>query len=245
MTRLYLPSGECKSVTVLSIDNLQVVSTKTTDKHGYDAVQLGIGAPKPKNVTKAMKGYFAQHNVPAKRVLKEFRVANDALLQPGQELSAAHYLVGQYVDVTGVTIGKGFAGVMKRHNFGGLRASHGVSISHRSHGSTGGRQDPGKVFKGKKMAGHMGQVQVTQQNLQIAGIDEARGLILIDGAVPGADEGYVFIKDAVKKAAPKELPYPAAIKTGAAAPVQAVAEEPAAQEAQAEVAALEADQSAE
>ena len=170
-----------------------------------------------KNVSKPMRGHFAKAKVEPKRKLVEFRVSPDALIEVGAELTAAHFLPGQFVDVVANSIGKGFAGVMKRHNFGGLRATHGVSVSHRSHGSTGQRQDPGKTFKGKKMAGHMGDVRVTTQNLKIVSVDADRGLILIRGAVPGAAGGYVLVQDAKKRAAPKDLPFPAALRTAAAA----------------------------
>jgi len=165
-----------------------------------------------KNVTKALRGHFAKAKVEPKRRLVEFRVSADALLEVGAELSAGHFLPGQFVDVTGTSIGKGFAGVMKRHNFGGLRASHGVSISHRSHGSTGNRQDPGRTFPGKKMAGHLGAERVTTQNLKIVSVDPNRGLIMVKGAVPGADGGLVLVRDAKKRPAPKDVPFPAALK---------------------------------
>ncbi len=217
MTRLFLEDGKQVPVTVLQLDGVQVVAQKTVEKDGYTAVQLGAGLAKPKNVTKPMRGHFAKAQVAPKRILAEFRVSPDNLLEVGAELSAAHYVPGQYVDVAGITIGKGFQGAMKRHGFGGLPASHGVSISHRSHGSTGQRQDPGKVFKGKRMAGHMGDVRVTTQNLQVVKIDPARGLILVKGAVPGAKGGWVFVKDAVKKPLPKEAPRPAGLKKAVAA----------------------------
>ncbi len=216
MTRLFLDSGKQVPVTVLQLDNLQVVAQRTSDKDGYTAVQLGAGSPKVKRVSKAMRGHFAAAKVEPKRKLVEFRVTEDNLIDVGAEISAEHFLEGQKVDVSGTSIGKGFAGAMKRHNFGGLRASHGVSISHRSHGSTGQCQDPGKVFKGKKMAGHMGAARVTTQNLEVVKTDADRGLIMIKGAVPGAKGGWVTIKDAVKKKLPDGLPTPAAIK---AAPV--------------------------
>jgi large subunit ribosomal protein L3 len=211
MTRLFSDNGRAEAVTVLSLDNCTVVASKQY-RDGVQSLQLGVGEVKTKNVTKPMRGYFGQQKVEPKRLLKEFRVANDALLPAGSVLLASHYQAGQFIDVSGVSIGKGFAGAMKRHNFGGLRASHGVSISHRSHGSTGGRQDPGKVFKGKKMAGHMGDRNVTVQNLRVAGIDEENGLVFVAGAVPGAKNSYVSIKDAVKKAAFKDLPYPGSFR---------------------------------
>lgn len=209
MSRLLNEKGEHVPVTLLKVDNCQVVSTKTKEKDGYTAVQLGVGTRKVKRLTKAMRGHFAKAKVEPKRKLVEFRVSEDALLTVGDQLSADHFMNGQYVDVTATTIGKGFAGAMKRHNFGGLRASHGVSISHRSHGSTGQRQDPGKVFKGKKMAGHLGVERVTIQNLKVALTDPENGLIAIQGAVPGNPGGYVIICDAVKKKHAKDLPFPA------------------------------------
>jgi large subunit ribosomal protein L3 len=196
---------------------------RTSEKDGYDAVQLGAAKAKPSRVTKPMRGHFAKAKVEPKRRITEFRVSNDALLEVGQELSAAHFVPGQRVDVTGTSIGKGFAGAMKRHNFAGLRASHGVSVSHRSHGSTGNNQDPGRVFKGKKMAGHMGDHRVTTQNLEVVSIDEDRGLILLRGAVPGAEGGWVRVCDAVKRSSPENIPFPAGLKSKptAAAPEEA------------------------
>ncbi|MEI9983217.1 MAG: 50S ribosomal protein L3 [Aliidongia sp.] len=216
MTRIFTAEGNHVPVTVLKVDNCQVVAVRTTERDGYTAVQLGIGKAKVKNVPKAERERFAKAEIEPKKKLVEFRVSEDALLEVGAELSTEHFLAGQFVDVTGTTIGKGFAGVMKRHNFGGLRASHGVSVSHRSHGSTGQRQDPGKVFKNKKMAGHMGVVRVTTQNLKVVSTDAERGLILVMGAVPGWEGGYVTIKDAVKRKAPENLPFPAAIKAAPA-----------------------------
>ncbi|MGX9356933.1 50S ribosomal protein L3 [Roseobacteraceae bacterium S113] len=215
MTRLFMDDGRQVPVTVLQLDNLQVVSQRTSDAHGYTAVQLGAGTPKTKRVSKAMRGHFAATNVAPKRKVAEFRVSEDNLIEVGAELSAEHFVEGQKVDVSGTSIGKGFAGAMKRHNFGGLRASHGVSISHRSHGSTGQCQDPGKVFKGKKMAGHMGAARVTTQNLEVVKTDADRGLIMIKGAVPGAKGGWVTVKDAVKKALPENVPFPAGLKSAA------------------------------
>jgi large subunit ribosomal protein L3 len=223
MTRVFDEEGAHVPVTVLQVDKCQVVAVRTAEKDGYDAVQLGVGAAKVKNVTKPMRGHFAKAKVEPKRKLAEFRVSADALIDVGAELSAAHFVVGQFVDVTGTSIGKGFAGVMKRHNFGGLRASHGVSISHRSHGSTGHRQDPGRVFKGKKMAGHLGDERITTQNLKVVSTDVERGLILIEGSVPGAPGGYVLVKDAVKRRLPKDVPFPAGLK-GAAGGETAAAE---------------------
>jgi large subunit ribosomal protein L3 len=217
MTRIFDAEGTHVPVTVLKVDNCQVVQVRTAERDGYTAVQLGVGKAKVKNVTKPMRGHFAKAKVEPKRKLVEFRVSADALVEVGAELSAAHFLSGQFVDVTGTSIGKGFAGVMKRHNFGGLRASHGVSVSHRSHGSTGNRQDPGRTFPGKKMAGHLGDVRVTTQNLKIVSVDAERGLIMVKGAVPGADGGYVLVSDAKKRAAPKDVPFPAALKSAAAA----------------------------
>ncbi len=225
MTRIFNDEGNHVPVTVLKVDNCQVVAVRTQEKDGYTAVQLGVGAAKVKNVGKAMRGHFAKAKVEPKSWLVEFRVPQDALIDVGAELSAEHFIAGQFVDVVGTTIGKGFAGGMKRHHFGGLRASHGVSVSHRSLGSTGQRQDPGKTFKGKKMAGHLGDVRVTTQNLRVVSTDVERGLIMVRGAVPGSDGGYVLIKDAVKRKAPKDLPFPAAIRRQAE-PAPAAAETP-------------------
>lgn len=208
MTRLFTEGGEHVPVTVLKLDKCQVVAHRTVEKDGYVALQLGSGTRKPKNVTKAERGHFAVAKVEPKRRVVEFRVSDEAVLPVGAEITADHFVVGQYVDVTGTTIGKGFAGAMKRWNFGGLRASHGVSISHRSHGSTGGRQDPGKVFKGKKMAGHLGDERVTTLNLKVVMTDVERGLILVEGAVPGAKGGWIVVRDAVKKLLPSEAPKP-------------------------------------
>ena len=225
MTRLFMEDGKQVPVTVLQLDGLQVVGQRTSDKDGYTAVQLGAGTPKVKRVSKAMRGHFAAQKVEPKRKLVEFRVTEDNLIGVGEEIIADHYFEGQFVDVTGTSIGKGFAGAMKRHNFGGLRASHGVSISHRSHGSTGQCQDPGKVFKGKKMAGHMGAARVTTQNLEVVKTDTSRGLIMVKGAVPGSKGGWVTIKDAVKKPFPSEAPLPAALKKADAPAAEAPAEE--------------------
>jgi large subunit ribosomal protein L3 len=211
MSRLFNEDGSTVPVTVLHVDDVRVVARRTAEKDGYDALQLGIGRAKPKNVTKANRGHFAKAGVEAPRKLVEFRIAPEAALEPGAHLAAAHFVKGQKVDVTGITIGKGFAGAMKRWNFAGLEASHGVSISHRSHGSTGNRQDPGKVFKNKKMAGHLGTERVTTQNLEVAGVDPEKGLILVKGAVPGARGGYVLVRDAVKRARPAAAPFPAAV----------------------------------
>ncbi len=220
MTRLFMEDGQQIPVTVLQLENLQVVDQRTAERDGYTAVQLGAGTAKTKRVSQAMRGHFAKANVAPKRKVAEFRVSPDNLIEVGAEISAEHYLEGQKVDVSGTSIGKGFAGAMKRHNFGGLRASHGVSVSHRSHGSTGQCQDPGKVFKGKKMAGHMGAARVTTQNLEVVRTDADRGLIMIKGSVPGSKGGWVTVKDAVKKKAPEGLPFPAGLKSVAAeAPV--------------------------
>ena len=253
MTRLFLENGTQVPVTVLQLDNLQVVAQRTADKDGYTAVQLGAGLAKAKRTTAAMRGHFAKAQVEPKRKIAEFRVTSDCLIEVGEEITADHYFAGQFVDVAGTSIGQGFQGAMKRHNFGGLRASHGVSVSHRSHGSTGQCQDPGKVFKGKKMAGHMGAVRVTTQNLQVVRTDADRGLIMIKGAVPGSKGGWVTVKDAVKKAVPDTVIKPAALRSAAkaahaaaeAAAAAAAAEAAAAEEAKliaqaAEQAALEA-----
>ncbi|MCC7271346.1 MAG: 50S ribosomal protein L3 [Alphaproteobacteria bacterium] len=210
MTRVFTAEGEHVPVTVLQVENCQVVAQRTQEKDGYVALQLGVGTAKVKNVTKPMRGHFAKAKVEPKRKLVEFRVDDDGLVDVGAEITVDHFLVGQKVDVTGTSIGKGFAGAMKRHNFGGLRATHGVSVSHRSHGSTGGRQDPGKTFKNKKMAGHMGDVRVTTQNLTVVQTDVERGLLLIRGAVPGSEGGFVLVRDAAKRKRPDGVPYPAA-----------------------------------
>ncbi|MEM8856178.1 MAG: 50S ribosomal protein L3 [Pseudomonadota bacterium] len=212
MTRIYNDAGEHVPVTVLKLDGCQVVAHKTADRDGYVALQLGAGEAKAKNTSKAMRGHFAKANVALKRTLAECRVSDDAMIDVGAELTADHFVPGQHVDVTGTSIGKGFAGAMKRHNFGGLRASHGVSISHRSHGSTGQCQEPGKVFKGKKMAGHMGSERVTIQNLAVAKVDVDRGLVLVKGAVPGSKGTWIMVRDAVKKALPAEAPTPGAFR---------------------------------
>ncbi|MBW6401729.1 50S ribosomal protein L3 [Roseomonas sp. HJA6] len=211
MSRLFNEDGSTVPVTLLHVDNVRVVAQRTSEKDGYDAVQLGIGAAKPKNVSKANKGHFAKAGVEAPKKVVEFRVGADALLDAGAKLTSAHFVKGQKVDVTGVTVGKGFAGAMKRWNFAGLEATHGVSVSHRSHGSTGNRQDPGKTFKNKKMAGHLGVERVTTQNLEVAAVDVDKGLLLIKGAVPGAKGGYVMIRDAEKRARHADAPFPAAL----------------------------------
>ncbi len=212
MTRIFAADGNHVPVTVLKVDHCQVVAVRTDETNGYNAVQLGVGTAKVKNVSKAQRGHFAKAKVEPKKKLAEFRVSKENLLEVGAELSAEHFVVGQFVDVVGTTIGKGFAGAMKRWNFGGLRATYGVSVSHRSHGSTGNRQDPGRTFPGKKMAGHLGVERVTQQNLKIVETDADQGLIYVHGAVPGHEGAYVLVKDAVKRALPKEAPKPAALK---------------------------------
>ncbi|WP_106755157.1 50S ribosomal protein L3 [Pannonibacter carbonis] len=212
MTRIYNDAGEHVPVTVLRLEKCQVVAHRTEEKNGYTALQLGAGAAKVKNTPKAMRGHFAVAKVEPKRTIAEFRVSQDNLIDVGSEITADHYIAGQFVDVTGTSIGKGFAGVMKRHNFGGGRASHGNSVSHRAHGSTGQRQDPGKVFKGKKMAGHMGDARVTTQNLKVVRTDVERGLIMIEGAVPGSKGGWILVRDAVKKALPEGVPVPGAFR---------------------------------
>src|ERR1700731_4542017 len=227
MTRVFTGAGEHVPVTVLKLDGCQVVAHRTMDRNGYTAVQLGIGRAKVKNVSKAERGHFAVAKVEPKMKLAEFRVEEDALLPVGAEITADHFVVGQYVDVTGTSTGKGFAGPMKRWNFAGLRASHGVSASHRSHGSTGGRQDPGKTFKNKKMAGHMGVERVTTLNLKVMQTDVERGLILVEGAVPGVKGGWIMVRDAVKKKLPAGVPKPGKFKlAGAAAEAGSTAEMP-------------------
>jgi large subunit ribosomal protein L3 len=238
MTRIFNEDGRHVPVTVLSLENCQVVSHKTADRDGYVALQLGAGAAKAKNVAKPQRGHFAKAEVEPKAQLVEFRVAEDALVDVGAEISASHFIAGQLVDVAGHTQGKGFAGAMKRWNFGGLRATHGVSVSHRSHGSTGNRQDPGKTFKNKKMAGHMGDRERTQQNLEVVLADEERGLLFIKGSVPGAKGTWLTVSDAVKVARPADVPYPAAIKS-AAAPAPVAEEAPAAEAPEADASATE------
>src|SRR5881398_470802 len=217
MTRIFTEAGEHVPVTVLRLANCQVVAHRTKDKGGYVALQLGSGIRKVKNVSKAERGHFAVAKVEPKRKLAEFRVSEDGLIPVGAEITADHFVVGQYVDVTGTSIGKGFAGAMKRWNFAGLRASHGVSISHRSHGSTGGRQDPGKTFKTQKMAGPMGVERVTTLNLKVVQTDVERGLILVEGAVPGAKGGWITMRDAVKKSLPQDAPKPGKFRLAEAA----------------------------
>jgi large subunit ribosomal protein L3 len=212
MSRVFADDGSHIPVSVLKVEGCRVVAHRTKDKDGYVALQLGAGDIKTKRLTKAERGHFAKSKVEPRRKLIEFRVDEAGLVDVGAELSAEHFVAGQLVDVTGTSIGKGFAGVMKRHNFSGLRATHGVSVSHRSHGSTGQRQDPGKVFKGKKMAGHMGDRRVTTQNLKVVSTDGELGLILVHGAVPGAPGSIVIVRDAVKRKMPKDLPMPAMLR---------------------------------
>ena len=247
MTRLFMEDGRQIPVTVLSLENLQVVAQRTADTNGYTAVQLGAGNAKAKRTSQAMRGHFAAAKVEPKRKVAEFRVAPENMINVGETLTANHYFEGQYVDVCGTSIGKGFQGAMKRHNFGGLRATHGVSVSHRSHGSTGQCQDPGKVFKGKKMAGHMGSARVTTQNLQVVKTDADRGVIMVKGAVPGSKGGWVTIKDAVKKPTPENVMYPAGLKSmdeEAKRLAEEAAAAAAAEEAVAAKAAAEAEQAA-
>lgn len=216
MTRVYNDAGEHIPVTVLRLENCQVVAQRTEEKNGYTAVQVGVGKAKAKNTNKSVRGQFAVAKVEPKSKVVEFRVSSDNLIEVGSEIIASHFVDGQLVDVTGTSIGKGFAGAMKRHNFGGMRATHGVSVSHRAHGSTGQCQDPGKVFKGKRMAGHMGSTRVTTQNLEIVSTDVDRGLLLIKGAVPGSKGTWVTVRDAIKAALPKDAPVPAGIRAGVA-----------------------------
>lgn len=211
MTRLFRADGAHVPVTVLHLDQVQVVSVRTTGRDGYDALQLGWGSAKPQRVSKPNRGHFAKGKVEPKYKLAEFRIGSDAALEPGAVLSTAHFLVGQRVDVTATSKGKGFAGSMKRWNFGGLEASHGVSISHRSHGSTGNRQDPGRTFKNKKMAGHLGSERVSVLNLEVVAVDAEKGLLMLRGAVPGAKGAFVRVRDAVKRPRPADAPYPAAL----------------------------------
>lgn len=238
MARFFDEAGAHVPVTVLSLEGCQVVAQRTKDKDGYVALQLGAGSKKPKNTSKAMRGHFAKGEVEPKHKLVEFRVSEDNLIDVGAEITADHFLPGQKIDVTATTVGKGFAGAMKRWNFGGLRATHGVSVSHRSHGSTGQRQDPGRTFKGKKMAGHLGQETVTTLNVTVWRVDVERGLILVKGAVPGTEGTYVKVRDAVKSALPAEAPKPGAFKSaGQPAQAAAAADEPAVTEAPAQDAA--------
>ena len=217
MTRIFTDAGEHVPVTVLKVDQCQVVAHRTKDKNGYTALQVGVGKAKVKNVSKAERGQFSVAKVEPKRKVAEFRVSEDAVIPVGAEITADHFVAGQFVDVTGTTTGKGFAGGMKRWNFGGLRATHGVSVSHRSIGSTGGRQDPGKTFKNKKMPGHLGDERVTTQNVKVARVDVERGLIMVQGSVPGAKGGWIMIRDAVKRKAPEGVATPGSFKPAAAA----------------------------
>jgi large subunit ribosomal protein L3 len=229
MTRVFADNGNHIPVTVLKVDNCQVIAQRTAEKDGYTALQLGAGVAKVKNLSQAVRGHFAKAKVEPKQRVAEFRVAEDALVDVGSEITVDHFVGGQKVDVIGTSIGKGFAGAMKRHNFAGLRASHGVSVSHRAHGSTGQCQDPGKVFKGKKMAGHLGAARVTELNLEVVSTDSDAGLILVRGAVPGSKGGWVLVRDAVKNALPEGAPYPASLRQSAsAAPADAEADEVAA-----------------
>ena len=236
MTRLFAEDGTHIPITVLKVENCQVVAQRTVEKDGYSALQLGVGAPKVKNMTKAMRGHFAKAKVEPKARLGEFRVGADHLQEVGAEITVDHFIPGQFVDVSGTTIGKGFAGAMKRYGFSGLRASHGVSTSHRSLGSTGQCQDPGKVFKGKKMAGHMGDRRVTTQNLEVVATDGARGLVMIRGAVPGSKGNYVELRDALKKPLPERAAEEPAAEEIPAEDVDAV-DEPTVEQAPAEGAA--------
>jgi large subunit ribosomal protein L3 len=240
MTRVFNDAGHHVPVTVLKLDDVQVVAVRNAEKDGYTALQLGAGVAKAKNVSKPMRGHFAKANVLPKSKLAEFRVSDDAVLEVGASLAASHFVAGQKVDVVGTTQGKGFAGAMKRHNFGGLRASHGVSVSHRSHGSTGQCQDPGKVFKGKKMAGQMGNVRCTTQNIKVVSIDDEDGLILLQGAVPGAKNGWVLVSDAVKAPRPEEAPFPAGLYSEAVPAAEAPEAEALSEQAPAEIAADDA-----
>ncbi|MGH1398703.1 MAG: 50S ribosomal protein L3 [Alphaproteobacteria bacterium] len=239
MTRIFDADGRQIPVTVLKVDECQVIAHRTEENDGYTAVQLGSGKAKVKRTSKANRGHFAKAKVEPKKKLVEFRVPSGELPAVGAEIGAHHFVAGQYVDVTGTSIGKGFAGAMKRHNFGGMRATHGVSISHRAHGSTGQCQEPGRVFKGKKMAGQMGNERVTTQNLEVVAIDEEDNLILIKGAVPGSKSGWVIINDAVKKAAPEGVPVPAGVIEAAKAEAPAAEEAPK-EDNQAEAPAAEA-----
>jgi large subunit ribosomal protein L3 len=241
MTRVFTDSGEHIPVTVLQLENCQVVAHRTDDKNGYTALQLGAGLAKVKNVSRAARGQFSAAKVEPKRRMAEFRVSPDNLIDIGAEITADHFVAGQFVDVSGTSIGKGFAGGMKRHGFGGLRASHGVSVSHRAHGSTGQCQDPGKVFKGKKMAGQMGNTAVTTLNLKVVKTDAERGLIMVSGAVPGSKGGWVLLRDAIKKALPENVPTPGAFRGGSAAKDEAKPAEAAAEEADAPKTETEAE----
>ncbi len=258
MTRIFAEGGAHVPVTVLALDDVRVVAQRNEERDGYTALQVGFGQAKVKRVSKAMRGHFAKAKVEPKKKLAEFRISADNMVDVGAEIGANHFVAGQYVDVAGITIGKGFAGAMKRHGFAGLRASHGISVSHRAHGSTGQCQDPGKVFKGKKMAGQMGNVRRTQQNLIVAAVDAERGLVLVRGAVPGSRGGYVYLSDAVKRPLHEDAPLPAGLRgeapveeeglvvaddvaTDEAAEEAALAEEMAEEETQADAGADSAD----
>ena len=214
MSRVFNDNGEHVPVTILRLENVEVISIKSIEKNGYTAVQLGFGDKKAKNVSKPLKGVFAKSKVTPKEKIAEFRVSEDALLKVGDKLSVNHFIAGQKVDVVGVSQGKGFSGAMKRHNFGGMQATHGVSISHRSHGSTGNSQDPGRTWKGKKMAGQYGNVRITTQNLKIVQLLEAEDLILVEGSVPGSKNGFVILRDAIKSKTPEKVPFPAGLRAG-------------------------------
>lgn len=231
MSRYFDAEGRHIPVTILKVDSLQVVSVRTMEKDGYVALQLGAGKPKVKNLAKAQRESFAKAKVPPKSKMMEFRIDAKNVLEVGSEISVEHYVPGQFVDVQGLSLGKGFAGAMKRWNFGGMRATHGVSVTHRAHGSTGNRQDPGRVFKNKKMAGHLGVETTTTQNLKVVAVDAEEGLILIQGSVPGTKGAWIAVTDAVKKPLPKEAPLPAGLKKAAQQEQQAAAEAPAAEAA--------------
>jgi large subunit ribosomal protein L3 len=237
MSRVFNDAGEHVPVTVLRIENCQVIAQRTQGQGGYVALQLGAGRVKVKNTSRALRGHFAKSRIEPKRHLIEFRVSEDALVDVGATLGADHFAAGQFVDAAGTSIGKGFAGAMKRHNFSGLRASHGVSVSHRSHGSTGQCQDPGKVFKGKKMAGHLGNARATVQNLEVVATDAGRGLIMVKGGVPGPKGGVVLLSDAKKRRLPDDVPFPAGIRAAEAEEEDAAPAAGAADEAVDEVAA--------
>jgi large subunit ribosomal protein L3 len=239
MTRFFDEAGQHVPVTVLSLEGCTVTAQRTKERDGYVALQLGAGAKKPKNTSQAMRGHFAKAQVEPKRVLAEFRVDEDGLIDVGAEFTADHFVPGQKVDIQGLTVGKGFQGGMKRWNFGGLRATHGVSVSHRSLGSTGQRQDPGRTFKGKKMAGHLGQENVTTLNITVWKVDAERGLILVKGAVPGSEGAFVKIRDAIKGALPEGAPKPGGFRKAGEAPVAAAAAEPAIEETQVEAPATD------
>jgi large subunit ribosomal protein L3 len=229
MTRVYDDQGRHVPVTILRVESAVVTDVRTVDKNGYTAVQVGVGTRRKSRVSKAMLGNYAKTKIEPKAKLVEFRVSPENMLDVGAQIDVSHFVPGQFVDVVGTSVGRGFQGVMKRHNFGGLRATHGVSVSHRSHGSTGQRQDPGRVFKGKKMAGHMGDVRVTTQNLKVVAVDATEGLILVAGNIAGSQHSFVTIADAVKKPLHKDAPKPAGLKTTAASQ-EPIAAEPASTE---------------